>query len=266
MFVTFFVSKPPLFDLFLVTKSPVFVTFFDKNGQSYGIKCNWLRYTVTAESLVGVRVQRFGYGVTVCFTFFYILLSKKIKLIYIIKKYYIYRNLYTCKRSVPVEPQGIQTVTVWLRWLRYRRGNRLRDETKKKKYFLKRYRNYLIRIERLEEKLLLIDNQLLGIKSVGISDMPKGGQSLTKDDLLIKKEETEQRIQNLVDISRKVKHELYACIETLDDYRFAEVLENYFIDGYTLEEIAEMKNYSVQHVGYLYGKGLDRITIVNNDE
>lgn len=139
----------------------------------------------------------------------------------------------------------------------------LKEETKKKKYFLKRYRNYLVRINRLEEKLADIDNQLIGLKSRQITDMPRGGKPLSKDDLLIRKEETEHRIQNLVDISREVRSEIFECIETIDDYRFAEVLECYFIDGYTLEAIAEIKHYSVQHVGYLYGKGLDLITIIN---
>lgn len=142
----------------------------------------------------------------------------------------------------------------------------MKEETKKKKYFLKRYRNYLVRINRLEEKLFQIDNQLIGLKSRQITDMPRGGTPLTKDDLLIKKEETEHRIQNLVDISRVVRMEIIDSLDTIDDYRFSEVLESYFIEGQTLEAIAENKNYSIQHVGYLYGKGLDLVQIVENDK
>lgn len=142
----------------------------------------------------------------------------------------------------------------------------MKEETKKKKYFLKRYRNYLFRINRLEEKLFQIDNQLIGLKSRQITDMPRGGTPLTKDDLLIKKEETEHRIQNLVDISRVVRMEIIDSLDTIDDYRFSEVLESYFIEGQTLEAIAENKNYSIQHVGYLYGKGLDLVQIVENDK
>lgn len=127
---------------------------------------------------------------------------------------------------------------------------------------MKRYKNYLIRIERLEEKLLVIDNQIVGVQSKRISDMPKGGVAVSLDDLLIKKEETQQRIQNLVDTSHKVKQEIYACIDTLDDYRFAEVLEDYFLNSRTLEDIAEYRHYTVRHVGFLYGKGLELIQIV----
>ena len=77
----------------------------------------------------------------------------------------------------------------------------LKDEIKKKKSFLKGYQNYLIRIERLEEKLLSIDNQLEGMSSKRIRDMPKGGLPVTTDELLYRKEEIKRRIQNLIDKS-----------------------------------------------------------------
>lgn len=141
----------------------------------------------------------------------------------------------------------------------------LKDEIKKKKAFLKRYRNYLIRIERLEEKLLSIDNQLEGMSSKRISDMPKGGVPVTVDDLLVRKEETKQRVKRLIDTSNKVKSEIFEAIDHIDDYRFAEVLESYFIECKTLECIAEEKHYSVQHVGYLYGKGMNEIPISNDN-
>lgn len=138
---------------------------------------------------------------------------------------------------------------------------KLKEEDKQKKYFLKRYRNYLTRIERLEEKISSINEELIGIKSITISDMPKGGQPITKDDLLIRREETEQRIQTLNETSLKVKKEIYECIDHLDDFRLAEVLENYFIDAMTLEEIAEVNHYSIRHVGFLYAKGIESIQI-----
>ena len=137
----------------------------------------------------------------------------------------------------------------------------LKEETKIKKSFLKRYRNYLIRIERLEEKLLSIDNQLEGMSSKQISDMPTGGLPVTVEDILNRKEETKKRIQRLIDTSLLVKEEIYEVIDHIDDYRFAEVLESYFIECKTLEVIAEEKHYSVQHVGYLYGKGLEMIQL-----
>lgn len=137
----------------------------------------------------------------------------------------------------------------------------LKDEIKKKKSFLKRYRNYLIRIERLEEKLLSIDNQLEGMSSKRISDMPTGGLPVTVEDILNRKDETKKRIQRLIDNSVSVKSEIYEVIDHIDDYRFAEVLEAYFIECKTLECIAEEKHYSIRHVGFLYGKGIEMIQL-----
>lgn len=142
----------------------------------------------------------------------------------------------------------------------------LKDEIKKKKSFLKRYRNYLIRIERLEEKLLSIDNQLEGMSSKRISDMPTGGVPVTVDDLLVRKEETKQRIKRIVRTSNNVKSEIYEVIDQIDDYRFSEVLEAYFIDGKTMEHIAEERDYSVKHIKYLYSKGIKEIQISDDDD
>ncbi|MHC5215410.1 hypothetical protein ACYSNR_02010 [Enterococcus sp. LJL128] len=137
----------------------------------------------------------------------------------------------------------------------------MKEEVKAKKYYLKRYRNYLLRIERLKDKLKLIENRLIGLQSVQIKDMPSGGIPLSKDDLFEEKEEIEHRIKRLTTNSKKVKTEIYDCIDKIDDFRFAEILESYFVDNKTLEEIAEDKAYSVQHVGYLYSKALEEIDI-----
>ena len=135
----------------------------------------------------------------------------------------------------------------------------MKEETKSNKRYLNRYRRYMKRVDKLEEKLYQIDVQIQGLKGRQITDMPRGGRTLTTDDLLIKKEETEHRIQNLLDRSKKIRYEVFDCIDTLEDDRFAEILECYFIERLTFEEIAEQKNYSVRHVGYLYGKGIELV-------
>lgn len=135
----------------------------------------------------------------------------------------------------------------------------MKEETKSNKRYLNRYRRYMKRVDKLEEKLYQIDVQIQGLKGRQITDMPRGGRTLTTNDLLIKKEETEHRIQNLLDRSKRIRYEVFDCIDTLEDDRFAEILECYFIERLTFEEIAEQKNYSVRHVGYLYGKGIELV-------
>ena len=119
----------------------------------------------------------------------------------------------------------------------------------------------MTRIEKLEDKLFNIECDMQGVKTRNITEMPKGGKPLTMDDLLIKKEETEHRIQFLINKSREIRLEIYDCIDQLEDDRFAEVLEYYFIDCLTFEDIADKKCYSVRHVGYLYGRGLDVVPV-----
>ncbi|WP_270790078.1 DUF1492 domain-containing protein [Enterococcus diestrammenae] len=137
----------------------------------------------------------------------------------------------------------------------------MKEETKQNKNYLNRYRRYMKRVDKLEEKLFQLDVQIQGLKGRQITDMPRGGVPLTTDDLLIKKEETEHRIQNLLDRSKKIRYEVFDCIDTLEDDRFAEVLELYFIDRLTFEQIADKNNFSLRHVGYLYGMGIDSVII-----
>ena len=84
---------------------------------------------------------------------------------------------------------------------------------------------------------------------------------ITTDELLYRKEEIKRRIQNLIDKSIEVKFEIYEVIDHIDDYRFAEVLEAYFIECKTLECIADEKHYSVRHISSLYSEGLKEIQI-----
>lgn len=137
----------------------------------------------------------------------------------------------------------------------------MKKEIRRKKNHLKRYRNYMARINRLEEKIALIDDQLIGLKSAKITDMPRGGQRLTMDELLVQKEELKTRINNLVQTSREIRQEACLAFDTLDDERCAEVLEMYFIDILSFDEIADSKHYSFRHVTRLYSKGLEDIRI-----
>ncbi|MGJ0706677.1 hypothetical protein [Enterococcus avium] len=137
----------------------------------------------------------------------------------------------------------------------------MKEETRVNKKYLNRYRRYMKRVKKLEEKLYLIDCDLEGVQTKNITDMPTGGVPLTTDDLLVRKEETEHRIQNLLDLSKRIRYEVLNCIDMLEDDRFAEVLECYFIDRMTFEEIAEKKNYSIRHVGYLYGRGIELVSV-----
>lgn len=137
----------------------------------------------------------------------------------------------------------------------------MKNEVRQKKYALKKYRRQMAKINRLENKLRELDFTLEGMKSKEITDMPRGGQPVDMDDLLSRKEELEIRINNLVQKSRVTRTVLYNWLDNLDDERCSEILEMYFIDLLSFEDIADIKHYSARHVNRLYSKGLNEIVV-----
>lgn len=114
---------------------------------------------------------------------------------------------------------------------------------------------------RLKEKAYEIDNRLISLKSKTITDMPRGGIAITRDDVLIEKEEILDRIESLNKISIPIRKEILVAIDTVENTNQAETLECFFIKGMTLEEIAEHLNYSVRQTVRIYGKAVRAIKI-----
>lgn len=129
-----------------------------------------------------------------------------------------------------------------------------------KKRYLRRYRKNLSCIDRLEEKLKLLEVRLSSPKSPNLSGMPRGGTPVTIEDLISDRKELEDRITRLKAKSKILKSEILEEIDTLDDPRYCEILEAYFIDGYTLEKIAEKECYTDRHVFRLYSEAITILT------
>ena len=129
-----------------------------------------------------------------------------------------------------------------------------------KKRYLRRYRKNLSCIARLEEKLNLLEVRLSSPRSPNLSGMPRGGTPVTTSDLIADKIELEERIARLREKSKILKREILEEIDSLEDPRYCEVLEAYFIDGYTLEQIAEKECYTDRHVFRLYSEAITILT------
>lgn len=129
-------------------------------------------------------------------------------------------------------------------------------ELEREKRFLKRYRKNRALVSRLTEKLELLDQRLYGVRSPSLSGMPRGGEPVTAADLIADKQELEERIQRLTSNGRKIKREILAAIDTLDDPRYAEILESFFIDCEDFGTIADNTGYTVRHVIRLYSEGI----------
>ena len=132
----------------------------------------------------------------------------------------------------------------------------------RKKRFLRRYRKNLACIDRLEKKLILINDRITGLKSPGFSDMPRGGVPVTIDDLLSDKLELEDRIKRLKAKSRGLKKSVCEEIDSLEDTRYCEILEALFIDGLSFSEIGEEMGYTERHVIKLYSEAITVLSLL----
>lgn len=130
------------------------------------------------------------------------------------------------------------------------------QEIEKKKRSLKRYKKTRACIDRLEDKLSLLDNRIKSIKTPSLSGMPRGGQPITIDELMSDKMDLEKRIERLKAKSDNLKAEILEEIDTLDDVRYVEILESFFIDCIDLEDIADNEGYTLRHVFRLYSEAV----------
>lgn len=133
----------------------------------------------------------------------------------------------------------------------------------KKKKFLKRYKRNLACIDRLKIKLHILDEKIKSVKSPNYSGMPKGGLPVTIEDLLSDKKDLENRIDKLKAKKSNLKTMVLEEIDTLEDDRYVEVLESFFIDCKTFDKIAEDTGYQERHVIRLYSQGIREL--VDND-
>lgn len=134
------------------------------------------------------------------------------------------------------------------------------QEIKKKKRSLKRYRNNLACIGRLEEKLTLLDERIKSVRSPNYSGMPRGGTPVTIEELLSDKGDLEKRIDRLKVKNKKVKDQILEEIDSLEDSRYCEILEAYFIDCMSMEDIAEEMGYSTRWAYDLYSEAVEELT------
>ena len=142
--------------------------------------------------------------------------------------------------------------------------NQFSQEIKNKKQSLKRYRVNRVCVNRLEEKLTLLDERIKSAKSPNYSGMPRGGTPVTIAELLSDKVDLEKRIQRLKDKGKKLKDSILEEIDSLEDPKQADVLEMFLIDCNTIEEIAEDMGYTDRYIYDLYRDAVNALVFNNN--
>lgn len=134
-----------------------------------------------------------------------------------------------------------------------------------KKKYLKRYKKNLSLINRLKLKLEFLNERIGSAKVPTLSDVPRGGVPITDADLISDRIELEERISRLEIKSNRLKQETLEVIDELDDPRYAEILESFFVDCKEFDQIAKECHYTVRHVIRLYHEGIERCKIENEE-
>lgn len=138
-------------------------------------------------------------------------------------------------------------------------------EIESKKRSLKRYKKNKALIDRLENKLASIEDRL-SLQSPRLTDMPRGGRPITTEDLIADKIELEERLSRLKEKGRVLRSEILEEIDNLEDPRYAEILESFFIDGYSLEETADLIGYGRRHVYRLYSEAVTWLALKRHED
>ena len=128
------------------------------------------------------------------------------------------------------------------------------------KDFLRRARSVDRRVDEATERVDRLRAKLEAGRMSKITGMPRGGSedwTATADKLIELERRVNARIRELV----RVKHLAMDAIDRVDEARLREVLELYYIDGFSWDQVAERMELDKRWVFRLHGRALQRIRV-----
>jgi hypothetical protein len=129
------------------------------------------------------------------------------------------------------------------------------NEFKHNKAYLMRYRKIHTKIDRLKDKLNRL-NKRYDLKGVSYSSEPSSSVKKTLDDVLAQKEYLENKLDEMVSESIDIRNEITEKLLDLDNQLEATVLDFYFLEQYSLNDIADELSYSDRQIERLYVDGI----------
>lgn len=128
------------------------------------------------------------------------------------------------------------------------------------KEFLRRARDVDRRVDEATERVERIRAKLEGGRMSSLTGMPRGGGAdwtETADRLIELERVVNQRTRELV----RWKLAAIDAIRAVEEPRLAEVLELYYIDGLTWEQVAQRMGYEVRQIYRLHGVALRKVKV-----
>lgn len=129
------------------------------------------------------------------------------------------------------------------------------NEFKHNKAYLMRYRKIHTKIDRLKDKLNRL-NERYDLKGVSYSSEPSSSVKKTLDDVLAQKEYLENKLDEMISESIDIRNEITEKLLDLDNQLEATVLDFYFLEQYSLNDIADELSYSNRQIERLYIDGI----------
>ena len=128
------------------------------------------------------------------------------------------------------------------------------------KEFLRQARSVDRRVDEATERVDRLRAQLEAGRMSSVTGMPRGGAkdwTETADRLI----ELEQRVNAQVREMVRWKLAAIDAIDAVEEVRLREVLELYYIDGFTWEQVAQRMGVDLRWVYRLHGKALLRVKV-----
>ena len=128
------------------------------------------------------------------------------------------------------------------------------------KEFLRRARSVDRRVDEATERVERLRERLEAGRMSRLTGMPRGGSgdwTQTADRLIELEQAVNERTRELV----RWKLAAIDAIRQVEEPRLAEVLELYYIDGFTWEQVAERMSITERWVQILHGRALQMVIV-----
>ena len=134
-----------------------------------------------------------------------------------------------------------------------------------KRELLENYRNLVIDINMMEQRLSFLSRYIGGprpVKSVHLTGMPRGTNE--PEAAIMQQQETDtdilDKIEQRMDETRRLTARFEVILEEIDDRRLRNIIQAYYGLGHSEEQIGEEIGISRQHVNRLRTAYLEELT------
>ena len=126
---------------------------------------------------------------------------------------------------------------------------------------LERYRKLMEMAKELQKQAAELENRAEAVGSKRITDMPRGGNHMTTEDLIVKKADIEKRRDIFLRRAADEKRIVQQYIDTVESPKHNRLLCGIYLEDLSVNEIAEKEGYSVRQEWRIYKEAHEMVNI-----